>query len=33
MLSDMQKLSSMDYATVSVAVHSLEGLLSKTNSK
>ena len=33
MLSDMQNLPSMDYATVSVAVRSLEALLSKTKSK
>ena len=30
MLSDMQNLPSMDYATVSVAVRSLEGLLTKS---
>ena len=33
MLNDMQDLSSMDYATVSVAVRSLEGLLMKSKSK
>jgi len=33
MLTDMQNLPSMDYATVSVAVRSLEGLLTKTESK
>jgi len=33
MLGDMQNLPSMDYATVSVAVRSLEALLSKTKSK
>jgi glutamate dehydrogenase len=33
MLSDMHSLPSMDYATVSVAVHSLEGLLTKSRSK
>jgi glutamate dehydrogenase len=33
MLSDMQNLPSMDYATVSVAVRSLEGLLTKSKLK
>jgi NAD-specific glutamate dehydrogenase len=33
MLSDMQDLSSMDYATVSVAVRSLEGLLTGSEPK
>ncbi|MDX2417153.1 MAG: NAD-glutamate dehydrogenase [Xanthomonadales bacterium] len=33
MLSDMQSLPSMDYATVSVAVRSLEGLLTNSSSK
>jgi len=33
MLNDMRNLSSMDYATVSVAVRSLEGLLAKTKAK
>ena len=33
MLNDMQDLPSMDYATVSVAVRSLERLLTKSNSK
>ncbi len=33
MLSDMRSLSLMDYATVSVAVRSLEGLLTKTKTK
>jgi len=33
MLSDMQNLPAMDYATVSVAVRSLEELLTKTKSK
>ena len=33
MLRDMQDLSSMDYATVSVAVRSLEGLLTGSKPK
>ena len=33
MLTDMQNLPTMDYATVSVAVRSLEGLLTNTGSK
>lgn len=33
MLNDMQDLPSMDYATVSVAVSSLEGLLTKSSTK
>ena len=33
MLGDMQDLPSMDYATVSVAVRSLEGLLTKSGTK
>jgi glutamate dehydrogenase len=33
MLTDMQNLPTMDYATVSVAVRSLEGLLTKTGSR
>jgi NAD-specific glutamate dehydrogenase len=33
MLNDMQNLPSMDYATASVAVRSLEGLLTKTKLK
>ena len=33
MLNDMKSLQSMDYATVSVAVRSLEGMLTKTKIK
>jgi hypothetical protein len=33
MLNDMQALPAMDYATVSVAVRSLEALLSQTQMK
>ena len=33
MLTDMQGLPAMDYATASVAVRSLEGLLAQTQSK